>query len=114
MAAYLPLEVQRNGQESWTFQFLDTEKRPLDLTGATFDMGIRYAAGDNAGRLASAAVEMVDAVQGLVGVTINGATLDSLPGRMELVLLAYDLIVIQGGMRMPMLRGPLALTPGVS
>lgn len=114
MSAYLPLEVQRNGVWVRSLTFTDTDGEPLDLTGATFLLRIRYAAGVQGPALASASFEVADPGQGVVNVTIDGMALNAVPGAMEPVELAYDLIVTQGGLRMPMLRGPLILLPGVS
>jgi len=114
MAAYLPLEVQRNGSFGCTLTFTDGEGEALDLTGARFDMGVRYAAGANGQRLMTAQVDAIDTALGMVALFVDGTVLAGLPGPMEIVELAYDLVCIQAGTRVPLLRGPLILTPGVS
>lgn len=114
MAANLDLQVQRNAMLGRTLSFTDREGDPLDLTGATFDLGIRYSAGASGDRVASGVVNIIDAALGQVSVSINGANFGAVPGAMEIVVLAYDLIAIQGGDRMALMRGSLILIPGVS
>lgn len=114
MAANIDLQVQRNAVLGRTLSFTDNEGNPLDLTGATFDLGVRYAAGAPGGRIASGVVTLTDAALGVATVAIDGADFADVPGIMEIVVLAYDLIAIQDGDRMALMRGALILIPGVS
>lgn len=114
MAAYLDLEVQRNGMFGRTLSFTDSEGDPLDVSGAVFDLGIKSAAGSTEPRIASATITPVDPVLGIVRVAIDGADFGAVPGAMEIVLLAYDLIATQDDERMVLVRGTLILIPGVS
>lgn len=114
MAAYLPLEVARNGVFGALLTMTDLENAPLDLTGTTFRMTVRYAAGSAGNPLLVVTPEIVDADAGEVEVLLDGRQLAGVPGPMEPVELAYDLIAIQGTTQMPLVEGPLLLKPGVS
>lgn len=114
MAEYLDLQVQRNATLSRTLAFTDAEGAPLDLTGVTFTLGVKYAAGAAGGRIASGSVTAIDAVNGLAQLSIRGSLFNSVPGEMEIVTLAYDLLGFQDNEPMALARGALFLLPGVS
>lgn len=113
MSAYLPLSLQRNGSIGRTLTFTDPAGDPLDLTGATFAMRVKYAAGAGA-VLATANIVITDAEAGEIRFVLLGGAFGAVPGPMEPVELAYDLIATQDGVPVDLLRGPLILLPGVS
>lgn len=113
MTAYAEIEVQRNAEYSRLWRFTDTAGDPIDITGTTFEMDVKYAAGPG-DVLASFVVTIEDATGGEATVAIDGSLFGAVPGDNERVVLAYDLIAVQGDNRMPLARGPLHLLPGVS
>lgn len=113
MTAYLPIELQRNGSFGATLTFTDSDGAPLDLEDCTFVCQAKSAAGATP-VIASATVEIEDVDAGEVTLTFNGADFSGVPGKFERVELAYDLVAVQDAVRMPLLRGPLILLPGVS
>lgn len=113
MTMYLPLSVQRNARYRREWAFTTADGEPVDLTGATFEMDVKYAADPGEPVLGSATITIADAVAGRITVDLDGAAIDA-DGAQEVVRLAYDLIAVQGGTRMVLARGPLDLVPGVS
>lgn len=113
MAAYHAIEVQRNAIYSRLWRFTDSAGEPIDLTDAAFDMDVKYAEGE-AVTLASFTITVTNALLGEATVAINGAAFAAVPGAKERVTLAYDLLATQLGVVMPLARGALHLTPGVS
>lgn len=113
MSAFLPLQLQRNGSLSRTLTFTDPDDVPLDLTGATFVLRVKYAAGTGA-VLAEATVTVTDPAAGEVRMTLLGSSFGAVPGVMDALELAYDLVATQDGVPVDLLRGPLYLLPGVS
>jgi len=108
------IEVQRNGSYRKTWSFKAPDGTPVDLTGATYEMDIKHAAGDGT-VLASFTVALEGlASAGQISVALDGSALAAVDGVNEIVRLAYDLLVTQSGVKMILARGALLLTPGVS
>jgi hypothetical protein len=113
MAEQRDIEIQRNETFSYDFQVLNSEGDPLNVTGATFSMKVKERAGDTA-VLATATVTVVDATIGHIRISLAGSALSAVPGTMEIVRLAYDLVMTLSGVPRVIMRGTLVLVPGVS
>jgi hypothetical protein len=109
------IAVQRNAEYLRNWSLVDGNRDPVDLTGSTFALDIKYAAGAPDPPLASGTVAIEgDPVNGVISVHIDGADFAALPGDQEVVRLAYDLVATQAGLKMVLARGALLLQPGVS
>ncbi len=108
------LELQRNASLTQEVQLQDTAGGPLDLTGNTLSMKVRSRAGDTGSALATATISVIDAATGLISIYLAGSSLSAVPGAHEIVRLAYDLIVTRATVPIVVMRGTLALLPGVS
>jgi hypothetical protein len=113
-AAYRPIDLQRNETYLRDWVFSDLEGNPIDLTGATFEMDVKYAGGDPGAVLASFDIVVADAEGGRITISLDATELAAVPGEMERVTLAYDLLATQNGTPMAIAAGPLNLLPGVS
>jgi hypothetical protein len=115
MAFYLPLTIHRNGAFRRRLAF--TEPRtgvPIDLTGATFVLRVRRSAGAPGSPIATASIIVEDAPGGIIEVTLLGSAFSLVEGTQDIVTLAYDLVMTQGGVPRVLAEGPLTLKPGVS
>lgn len=114
MAAELTIEVPRNGWYAQGWVLADNDGEVIDLTGHTLDLKIRAVAGQGV-VLATAAIDIYDALNGRFTIEIDGADLAALDGSSELVRLAYDLVhTYADGVEMIPVRGQILLMPGVT
>jgi hypothetical protein len=113
-AAYLPLSVERNGVYVDTWQISDDNGAPIDLTSATLKMAFKYSAGEPDPPLALATLTVVEAAAGKFTVYIPGPAFGAVPGVMDIVVLAYDLVIMRSGTPIVYATGPLTLLPGVT
>lgn len=114
MSAYLPISIHRNGSYAAHWILRDTDGNAIDLTGATFVMKARYAAGAGGGEISSATLLVDDPTGGGLSITWLGSLFSSVPGSMDRVTLAYDLLMTLSGVPQILAFGPLYLFPGVS
>ncbi len=114
-AGYLPITVERNGSYLEGWQITDDAGAPLDITGWTFEMAVKYAAGDADPPLALFTVTVVDLPTAQLEVKLLGSALVAVPGEHETVKLAYDFIA-KDAANVPSayVKGPIYLEPGVS
>jgi len=118
----IDIEVPRNGhyQENWQIRAIDFDADgkiiypPIDLTGHTLELDVRLSAGQGS-VVASADIDIWDAVNGNVTITLAGANFSSVQGVAEIVKLAYDLKdIYPDGIIKVYPRGNVLLIPGVS
>lgn len=114
MAAQFDIEVQRNADYRREYAIVDDDGAPLDLGSATFELSVKYGAGDDDPPIASATVTVIDEPGGIVEVHLSGDQFDAVPGIKDIVRLAYDFIGRQDGDDIVLSRGVLILAPGVS
>lgn len=110
----LDILVPRNGDYRQDWRLTDNEGEPIDLTGCSVQLDVRYVAGQGS-VLTSATVDLHDPVNGTFTLSILGDDLADLPGPTEIVRLAYDLRVVDadGGIQV-FPRGQVILVPGVT
>lgn len=108
------IKLQRNADWRRELAIVDDLGDPLDLTGATFKLEVKYREGDPDPPLATANITVVDAPGGIIEAHLSGDQFAAVPGANELVNLAYDLIGTQDGDDTALARGYVILTPGVS
>lgn len=122
-AAYREIVQQRNGDEPFTLFLYDAEDSPIDLTGVTFNLQVRPAAGDGGTAIVDATnsidpaetgIIITDATGGQILITILGEDFAAVDGEFEDVRLAYDLIATKDGIDTALMRGPFILQPGVT
>lgn len=115
MAFYLPISLHRNGSFVRRLVFKDPATGgPVDLTGATFVMRTRRSAGAPGSPLATATVTVVNAAGGIIEVSLLGSAFNLVDGLQDIVVLAYDIVMVQSGVPRVLAEGPLLLKPGVS
>lgn len=115
MTATMDIEVPRNGDYYMGWQLVDPDDQPIDLTGATLALQIRYAAGAGGAPVASATFDTREDLAGRFNVKISGSSFTSVDGPMEIVRLAYDFRVTGAdGIKIVETRGTLILAPGVT
>jgi hypothetical protein len=114
MPAQMNFSCQRNANQIFDWAITDTNGNAVDLTGATFDLGVKYAPSD-ADNIAEGGVIVVgDAANGVIRIVFDGAYFAAVPGPDEIVRLVYDLIAHQDGLHICLARGQFLLLPGVS
>lgn len=113
-AGYLAIELERNGTYVESWQITDDEGVAIDVTGWTFAMDVKYAAGESDPPLASATVTVDNAATGELTVQIEGADFAAVDGEKEKVILAYDFVAVESGVPQVYVGGPLILVPGVT
>lgn len=113
MSRDLDLEVPRNGNYYQEWQLCDSDGEPINLTGATLAMDCRAIAGDTS-VIASAAILLVEPLNGQFTVNWDGSDFDNVEGKTEIVRLAYDLKRIAGGIAEIPVRGHIVLMPEVT
>ena len=114
MAGFLSVSVPRNGTWGASLEFKSRDGTPIDLAGSRLVFSINFSAGLETAPIYQVDMTIADALNGKARVTIDGRLFsDSVPGHMELVTLAYDVVCLQGDLTMPILAGPLNYTPGV-
>lgn len=109
------ITVPRNGDYFRTWQLVDADGNPIDITGHTLVLEVKNAAGDADPPIASATLTIEAQPFGIFDVLLEGADFAAVPGVMETVRLAWDLkrtdptgiITIER-------RGAVVLQPGVS
>jgi hypothetical protein len=107
--------VPRNGDYFRTWQLVDDEGAPVDLTGHALVLAVRAAAGEEGEPIASATITIEALPHGNFDVLLHGAHFDDVPGPMEIVRLAYDLKRTDPtGIITVEVRGAVILKPGVS
>lgn len=115
MPVNMDIEVPRNAsyKQGWTFRDKLT-KEPLDITGWTFALDVKYNAGASA-VIASAIFNNIVGPDGTVDVQINGSDFSAVEGVQEKVVLAYDCLAKDiDGLVIVQTRGQVYLMPGVS
>lgn len=114
MTQTVDLELQRNASLTQQFVVQDSTGGALDVSGASFSMKVRYAAGDTGTPLATATVTVVNAATGVIEIYLTGSSFSAVTGAHEIVRLAHDLIMTLSGKTLAIARGTLSLVPGVS
>lgn len=110
----LDIELPRNADYRREYAIVDDDGAALDLTGAVFDLEVKYRAGDADPPIADATITVTDAPGGIVEVHLSGDQFAAVPGVNEIVRLAYDWKATQDGDDTILARGAIILTPGVS
>lgn len=114
MAQLVDIELQRNEVLTLDYALKDADGGTLDITGATFALDVMTAAGVGGSPIASATVTILDPALGIIAITLDGSDFAAVDGAMEIVRLAYDLIMTLEGTPSAVMRGGLILVPGVS
>lgn len=107
------LRVPRNGDyhEGWQ---LHVKNDPIDLTGCTLELFVRYSAGQGS-VLSQASFDIYDRANGLFDLLIAGGAFAAVPGPAEIVRLAYDLrLTYPDGVKAVPVAGQILLTPGAT
>jgi hypothetical protein len=114
MAARLDIALQRNEDWARSIVLTDDDGAPIDLTGCTLAMQVREKLSQ--ALIASAEIEIVDAVGGFVGITLlasEGTPLGRYGASIQVANLHYDLRMIDsGGSKVPLLAGIIILSRG--
>lgn len=113
MAADLDIEVARNAAFLRQLTITDDDGAPIDLTGASFALDVRSAAGVGS-VLASATVTVDDAPNGLLTIELLGSAFSGVTGTTEIVRLAHDFLATQDSVTIALVRGEIVLLPAVS
>lgn len=109
----LDIRVNRNADyhEGWQ---LHVKGEPIDLTGCTLELFVRYSAGQGS-VLSQASFDIYDRANGLFDLLIAGDTFASVPGPAEVVRLSYDLrLTYPDGVKAVPVAGQILLTPGAT
>jgi len=113
MIPQMKIEVTRTSAWRRLLRLRDAAGDPIDLTGATIALDVKYAGGPGT-VLASADISMPDPAAGEFVATVDGADFDEVPGPHEPVPLAFDIRAEQDGLATVLARGELLLLPGVT
>lgn len=110
------ITLQRNADFSRGFTLTDDAEPPvpLDLTGATFDMDIRYTAGVSGAPLVDVPIVCETPVTGYFEFTLSGSMFINIGNPVVNARFVYDIIATQDGRRIPLVSGNILLLPGVS
>ncbi|QJR01711.1 hypothetical protein HH800_05590 [Sphingobium yanoikuyae] len=109
----LDIRVPRNGDyhEGWQ---LHSGGEPIDLTGCTLELFVRYSAGQGL-VLSQASFDIYDRANGKFDLLITGSAFGSVPGPAEIVRLAYDIrLTYPDGVKAVPVAGQILLTPGAT
>lgn len=112
--AILDIELSRNIDWQRGFTIKDEEGEPVDLTGTVFDFDIRYVRGVAGAPLIDIPVNCEEPETGFFDFTLHGAAFDNFGNKFTNSQFVYDLVGIQDGVRIPLLKGTITLFPGVS
>lgn len=107
--------LSRNGTWSRIFEIVNEDDEPYDIIGATFDLDVRYTPGQSGEPLISITLAVVGpTTDGAITAELEGSSFDAIGNLDRNLRLVYDLVCTQEGTRIPLLKGTLLLTPGVS
>lgn len=109
----LDIRVPRNGDyhEGWQ---LHSGVEPIDLTGCTLELFVRYSAGQGL-VLSQASFDIYDRANGLFDLLISGSAFAPVPGPAEVVRLTYDIrLTYPAGIKAIPVEGQIILTPGAT
>lgn len=110
----LDLVVQRNAVLPIGYQLIGNDDgAPIDLDGQTLLCRVKYNAGASA-ILATPLISIVNSSEGQFEILFDGRVFSSVPGTLEVVQLAYDVIATSVNDPICVMRGTFYLTPGVS
>lgn len=114
MSRDFDIEVPRQGDWFKELQLCDRDGAPIDLTGSSFAWSARRVAGTGA-VIASAEVEITEAVNGRISVSWHGPDFDAIGNLTEVVRVAHDLKqTYPSGLIDVPLRGQLIIFPEVT
>lgn len=115
-AATLDIELARN--EDWARGFIATDNAdppvPLDLTGATFDLDIRFTHGTLGAPIVDVPVLCEEPETGYFEFVVNGSAFADIGNPNRNIRFVYDLVITQDGRRLNIVAGTILLRPGVS
>lgn len=110
----LDILVQRNAVLPIGYQLIGNDDgTPIDLSAYTLLCRVKYNAGAST-VLATPAIEIADAPNGRFEILFDGRMFSSVPGVLEVVQLAYDVLASDVDGPVCIMRGTFYLAPGVS
>lgn len=111
---YLPFTVKSNGDVGATLTFANTEGVPLDLTETESLLAQVRPVDGSPTVLGSGSATIVDALNGVIALTFEGADFAYLVPSSEAYLASYDLRIILDGVPIVLLEGSFTIRPGVT
>lgn len=107
----IDFEFQDNAVSSHTFQWLDTNGTPINLTGMSFLMDVKVSANDE-----DAALSLSSPSTGIVITSASGGefTITFPQEGLAPGVYVYDLIRIASSVRYVMAKGTITVTKGVT
>jgi len=109
----LHIELQRNERKLIELAVTDRSGAVIDLTNATITCPVGLAPGLGT-ILMNWDVTLVEPSAGRLIVELDGITLDPLvAGDQDQISLVYNLVAVQSGQQLVLLRGTIFLNPGV-